>query len=182
MMDTERTTAEVLSLLANNVTGAISPQDMRDVVASCLGGYAGLLLSIGGAPVAQAVTTTDQVVTVFNIASAQSSTTFANGCSANPGTGELTIGVTGFYNVHFFLSVSSDVNNKIVHLTPYINGNIGLVEVDRKFGTQNDVGVIAMSGVVPYTAGDVVDVRARVETGTANLNWEAASFYIHRVG
>lgn len=182
MADTERTVGSIQSLLADNVSGAISPQDLRDALATTLGGYASLILTISGAPVVQGLTTSDQVITAYDMVGAQSSTNFTGGCSANATTGVITVGQTGFYLVAFFTSSRVDANNKIVHFTPYINNSIGLVEVDRKFGTSNDVGVVAMNAIVPYTAGDDVDVRARVESTTTNITYEALAFHMHRVG
>lgn len=183
MADTERTTAALQALLADNTSGAIGPQDLRDLLASCLGGYAGLLLSIAGSPAAPlTLTTMDQVLTQYNAVSAQSSDLFTGGCSADAGTGKITIGQTGLYHVGFFASCRVSTNNKIVHFTPYIDNVIGLVEVDRKFGTSGDVGVVSMHAVVPYTGGAVVDVRARDEAATTDITFESMAFHVHRVG
>lgn len=181
MADTERTIADLQARLLDNATGAISPQDLRDLLASSLGGYASMILSIAGSPAVQGLTVTDQVITAYNAVTAQSISNFANGCSADAATGKITIGTTGLYHVGFFSSCRTDVNNKIVHFTPYISDVIGLVEVDRKFA-QNDVGVVSMHAVVPYTAGATVDIRARIESGTTNITYEALGFHVHRVG
>jgi hypothetical protein len=183
MADTEKTTSELQTLLANNASGAISPQDLRDFMASTMGGYASMILTIAGSPATpQGLTTSDQIITAYNAVSAQSSDLFTNGCSASAATGKITIGQTGYYLVSFFTSSRVDDNNKVVHFTPYIDDAIGLVEVDRKFGTANDVGSIAMNAIVPYTAGAVVDIRVRVESGTTNITYEALGFHLHRVG
>jgi hypothetical protein len=183
MAETERTLSDLQSILATNTSGDISPTDVRDLLASSLGGYASMILSIAGSPsAAMGLTTTDQVVTEYNLVTAQSVDNFTGGCSASAVTGEITIGVTGLYHVAFWSSCRVDDNNKVVHFTPYINGSIGLVEVDRKFGTGGDVGSIAMSAIVPYTGGVTVDVRARVESGTTNITYEALGFYVKRVG
>lgn len=47
MADTVRTLASLLSLLADNTTGAISAQDLRDAIVSIMGVYGGLYIDDG---------------------------------------------------------------------------------------------------------------------------------------
>jgi len=181
-MSTERTTAEIMALLANNQTGEISPEDIRDAFATSHGGYAGLLLSIAGAPTTLPVSTTPAVITQYNIRSAQSVDANTGGCSADPATGIITIGQTGIYKVGFFCSSSIDANNRLGKFTPYINGSIGLVDVERAFSNANDVGSISFHGVVQYTAGDQIDMRVALNTGTATMTFVSLGFHLHRIG
>lgn len=54
MTDSIRSRAQILALLANNSTGEISPQDMRDAIVSLFGVY-GIIRTVGNA-VVQALT------------------------------------------------------------------------------------------------------------------------------
>ncbi len=183
MAQTERTTAEVNALLADNTSGEISPIDMRDTIASALGGYGSLILTIAGAGATKsAIGQTPLKITEYNAAGPQSSDTNTNGTTVDDAAGTITIGQTGVYYVTFFCSFSLDANNKTVHFQPFINDVVGLVEVDRFLGTGSDVGVVSMGAVVQYTAADVVDIRVFIDSGTAELTFEAMGFSVFRVG
>lgn len=181
-MATERTTAEINALLADNTGGDISPQDIRDAFATSHGGYAGLILSIAGAPATLPVSTSPAVITQYNIRSAQSVDTNTGGCSADPATGIITVGQTGIYKVGFFCSSSIDANNRLGRFTPHINGSVGLVDVERAFSNANDIGSISFHGIIPYTAGDQIDIRVALDTGTATMSFVSLGFHLHRIG
>jgi hypothetical protein len=183
MSQTERTTDAVMALLADNTTGNIDPEDMRDAIATSMGGYASMILNIAGSgAVKSSVSTTPVKITEYNVVTAQSITDNAGGSSADAATGVLTVGTTGCYFVSFFTSFSLDGNNKLVHFQPFINNTVGLVEVTRFIGTGSDTGLVAMNAVVPYSAGDEVDIRVLLNTGTQDVTFEALGFTIFRVG
>lgn len=183
MAQTERITSDINALLADNTTGAISPQDLRDAIASAFGGYGSLLLTIAGAgAIKSAVGQTPLAITEYNAAGPQSVSVNTTGTAVDAGAGTITIGQTGFYYVSFFSSFSLSQNNRVIHFQPHINDVVGLVEVDRFVGTGTDIGVVAMGAVVPYTAADVVDVRVFIDTGTADITFEALGFSAFRVG
>lgn len=183
MAQTERLTTDIQTLLADNSDGAISPQDMRDTVASALGGYCGMVLTIAGAgAVLSSVAQTPVKITEYNAKPAQSVDVNTAGTTGDIAAGTLTIGADGYYFISFFSSFSLSQNNKTVHFQPFIDDVVGLVEVDRFVGTGTDVGVVAMNAVVSYTAGQVVDVRVFIDSGTANVTFEALGFSIFRVG
>jgi hypothetical protein len=89
MPDTERTWADLQTALADNTTKDISPQDLRDAIVSCLGGYASMYVSAGA--VAQALTAVPALVTCWTGIGAQ------RGASADPATDTITVGVAGDY-------------------------------------------------------------------------------------
>ena len=183
MPQTERTTAAIQSLLANNTTGDISPQDLRDVVATVFGGYASMLLTVSGAPVTKTgIAQTPLIITEYDLVGSQSVDANVGGSAASAVTGKITIGQTGFYWVSFFASFFASANNILVHFHPFIDNAIGLVKVDRFLGTGADVGVVSMGAVVPYSEGAEVDIRIFVDTGTVNITFEAMVFSVFRVG
>lgn len=184
MAQTERSNTDIIALLADNAAGAISPQDLRDAIASFMG-YASMVLSVGGAPqVMNAVGTTPVLVDVFDVALTQSADVNVGGTAVTLSPDyRLTVNSTGVYSVHFFASFSSSANNKLVTFTPHVNGVASsLLEVDRFIATGSDTGVVAMQSIVPYTAGQYGDIRVNVDSGTANLTFLAAGMSIHRVG
>lgn len=183
MPQTERTTAQIQSLLANNTTGDISPQDLRDAIATVLGGYASILLTVSGAPATKTgVAQTPLVITEYDLIGSQSVDANVGGASASAATGEITIGQTGLYWVSFFASFFASANNVLVHFHPFIDNAVGLVKVDRFLSTGADVGVVSMGAVVPYSEGAEVDIRIFVGAGTTDITFEAMVFSVHRVG
>lgn len=183
MSQTEREQTEVRTLLADNETGLISPQDLRDALASHMG-YAGLILTVAGAPaVMSSVSTTYALLDIFNLISAESVTVNTNGTNAvlSP-TYSLTVGSTGIYRICFWASFSTVANNRLVTFRPHVNGSPGIVEVDRFLSTGSDTGVVSFEGIIPYTANDVIDMRVKLDTGTSDMSFLAAGFNIHRVG
>jgi hypothetical protein len=54
--------------------------------------------------------------------------------------------------------------------------------VDRWIGTGTDTGVVAFDGLITYTEGQYIDMRVKIDNGTANLTFLAAGFSAFRVG
>lgn len=182
-MTTERTTSAINALLADNSIGAISPQDLRDAIATAMGGYASLVLTANNAPATlSSVGTSYSVITQYDIVGAQSSDNNTSGSSASAASGLITIGTTGVYLVTFSTSFSTSANNKLVTFRPHIDGSPGIVEVDRAIGTGSDIGSASITGVVTYTAGQSVDMRVKIDAGTSNVIFQALAFAVVRVG
>lgn len=183
MTQTERTLAAVQALLADNASQDISPQDLRDAIASAAGGYASLLLTITGAPATLVgVAQTPVLIAEYDLRASQSIDANIDGHSADLVTGAITVGETGIYFHSFFASFSLSINNRTIHFQPHTNNAVGLLEVDRFIGSAGDVGVIAMHAVVPYAKGDVVDMRVLIDSGTGDVTFEAIGFCMFRVG
>lgn len=183
MAQTERDMSLVQSLLADNTAGAISPQDLRDAIAS-LQGYGCLLLAGGGGGTTiNSVGTSYVLVDVFDTITTQSSTANTSGvtCALSP-TYALTFGSSGVYRVGFYASFSSSGNNKLVTFREHKNGVAQPVEVDRFIATGSDTGVVSFEDIEVESAGDVIDLRVKIDTGTTNLTFLAAGITAHRVG
>lgn len=183
MSQTEKDIAAIQALLADNTGRGISPQDLRDAIASALGGYAGLLLSIGGAPVVKsAVSATPLIVSEYDTVTAQSADENIDGSSASEVTGVVTIGATGIYKIDFFVTFKSSVNNQEVAFEHFQNGSLANHEIRRFIGTGSEIGAASFSGVVSYAAGDTHDVRVSVDAGPADITFQSVGLSLHRVG
>lgn len=182
MAQTERDQVAVRALLADQVTQEISPQDLRDALASAMG-YAGMVLSATGAPATMlGVGTGYSLVDVFDTVTAQSSDVNSGGSDADLGPNyRLTLNTTGIYRIEFWGSFSSSLGNKLVTFRPHVNGSPGIVEVDRDVAA-NDTGSVSFAGIIPYTAGDFIDMRVKIDSGTADLTLLAAGLNACRVG
>jgi len=182
MAQTERDQTAVRTLLADNTTADISPEDLRDAMASAMG-YGCMVLSAAGAPaVMSAVGTTFELFDVFDTIHAQSSDVNTDGTSLTlSSTYDFTIGATGIYRTGFWASFSSDGTPTIITFRPHINASPGAIEVVRS-ASSSDVGVVSFEEISSLTAGDLLDMRVKIDTGTADLSFNAAGCLIHRVG
>jgi hypothetical protein len=183
MSQTERDQIAIRTLLADNAIGAISPQDLRDALASLMG-YGGLVLSEAGAPsTLNSVGTAFKLIDVFNTISSQSSDVNAGGVvvTLSPTFG-ITLTAAGIYKLDFFASFSSSANNVLTSFASHVGGSAGLIQVDRFIGSGPDTAVTAMSQIAAFDAGDVLDCRVKIDAGTTNLTFLAVGFTAHRVG
>jgi hypothetical protein len=183
MAQTEQDQVGIRALLADNGTGAISPQDLRDALASQMG-YASIVLSAAGQPLTvTGVNQTYALVDIFDTIASQSVDVNTNGCTATLGTDHrITFGSAGFYYVSFFASFYTDTNNELITFRPHISGAPGLIEVDRWIGTGADTGSVAMNSIVPFTAGQYLDIRIKSDVGTEDVTFKAAGLCVHRAG
>lgn len=173
----------IFGLLPDNVDGLVSPQDLRDAIASVMG-YAGLLLTVAGAPDnIVSVGTSPKLIDIFDQITAQSIDVNLSGSSAalSPDF-DITFGADGIYQLQFFASFSLSANNRLVKFTPHIDGSPGSVEVDRFVSTGADTGVVAMTAILPVTAGQSLDMRVNIDTGTTTITFLAAALNMFRVG
>lgn len=182
-MDTERTTPELIVALADNAVQAISPQDIRDLLASLAGGYGEIRLSTASAPATiLAVGTSFVLIGVADVVSAQSSDVNADGIEANlTPTYDMAIGVDGLYRVCLWASFGTSVPNKTVTLCPHVNGSPVALEADRKLSS-GDAGVASMECWAFLSAGDLVDFRCKIDSATSNIIFYGLGFSIKRVG
>lgn len=181
MPQTERDMATIFGLLADNVTGDISPQDMRDAIASLMG-YGGIFLTSGGSGTINGVGTGYALIDVFDTISAQSNTVNTGGVSAQLAPNyRLTVGSAGVYRIAFYASLSSSQANRLITIREHKNGNLDTLEVSR-WVSASDTGAVAFEGIESLNANDVIDMRVRINTGTTNLTFTAAALTLHRVG
>jgi len=181
MPQTERTTAEVNEILKDNTSKDISPQDMRDVVASIFGGYASLGFA-GAASGSLAVSTTPAVITQYDVRETQSIDVNLEGCAADQSTGIITIGQAGIYQVNFYCSFDLNQNNRLVTFQAFRNGLANEPGLERFVSNGADVGEVAASGQAVLADGETVEIRASLDTGTGNMSFTSLGFSVFRVG
>ena len=183
MAQTERDQATIRSLLADNVSGNISPTDMRDALASLMG-YASLALTPTGAPATMsAVGTSFELIDIYDDIVAQSSDVNAAGSDADLTPDfRLVANADGFYKVDFSASIDSSANNRLLTFRPFVNNAVALTEIQQFMSNGSDIQIISFSGIGNFDPGDQIDMRVHVDTGTSNITFHAATFTMHRVG
>lgn len=173
MADTRRTRAELLASLADNSTGDISAQDLRDFLVTIMGGYASLK-TVDGTTAQGSINATPAKVTTWDTNGA------ANGLIPDHTTDDITVDVSGVYFVECDISFSGSGNSTFqVHLR--VDG----VEADegfhRKIGSGGDTGSAGFHGIVSLTAAEVLTVYIESQDGGTTITPSDAQFSAHQI-
>jgi hypothetical protein len=166
MADTQQTITALKTLLADNTTQQISPQDVRDIVETVRAGYAALYVSA-------AVESSIGVAGTF-VKAAGTTTLVTDPAAVNwsmPANNRLRYDGTADRVVQVVCSISMQAAAANVDLSWRLAKNgttIAATEITRKVSTGGDNGAAAVSGLVEVTNGDYVELWIANETSTAN--------------
>ena len=167
MADTRRTLAAILTLFANNVSGDISPQDLRDFVVSSHPAH-------GEIDVSSAAETTINTINVWE--DAAGTWVLADGTEFDMNTnGQLryTGAATETFEVAMHCSMTAAGNNKVWELGIGKNSTIIPYSfVRRKVATGADVGAAATSTIVSLDPNDYLTLMVRNTTDATNVTIE----------
>ncbi len=182
MTQTELTTADMNTALQDNVANDISPSDLRNAMATALGGYAGLFQAVGPTTMFL-VPATPTVISVWDNLSPKSLDVNAAGSTASLATEEITIGEAGVYHVDFFASFTTGNNNKTVQFQPFVNAVGTSFKVLQRLSTGSDIQSTPFTGIFAFAKDDTIDMRVAVVVGGPDdVLFQNASFSIFRVG
>jgi len=165
MADTQRTIAELLALLADNSTGDISEQDLRDVVVSLANSYGGFHVST---PIETAIALVNTPVKALG-------TTTVSGAVRGmdmPADNRLryTGAPTRFHTIRAALSVISAASNKVFEFYIAKNGVVDTTSgIRRKQGTSSDEGALALEFHIQLAQNDYVEVWVENVTDASNM-------------
>jgi hypothetical protein len=165
MPDTVRSLADILTLLADNASGDISPQDLRDAVVSLSGNYS-QLVSTGGSKVLSSAHAKFDLWT---------STGPESGCATgdHATNRRVTVSVDGTYDVSFNISGPSYANFRA---WLRVNNTTNLEAMGGSLGEYNWRGLLTLS------AGDYVELFVNNSgTGFITTNFTAARLVVTRV-
>lgn len=167
-MEVQRTIAELYALLADNSSGDISPQDVREIVETLRSGNAEMSLSVSAetsiAAIGTFVKLAGTTVQTANPAARLFSMTANNRLEY---TGVAKVIVTVHTNVT--LQLSSGVNQDI--RTRIAKNGLTITETDvlRLLSGTTDKGFVHCDANVEMVTGDYVEVWVANNTSTANL-------------
>lgn len=174
MADTQRDTAALLALLADNTAGDISAQDLRDTVVSILGGYGAITVQDGAA--AQTV----------NIAPAKLTGFSANGESSNVvpdhADDELNLPVAGVYLVSGSFSFSGTASRTFqLRLR---NGGVEVSGIGARvtLNASGDTQSAHFVGIVDCAADDILTVYVEADQDASSLTMIDAALVAKRIG
>jgi len=154
MADTIRTRAAVLTLLADNTSNDISPQDHRDGVVSMFGVYAMMSVQGNSTDLAPGSPSFPEL---FNIFDTQVSTGLTVDLVTNyRSTVDTNSDGTFYFN---FSTNFTGTNNAQVICALYKNGAITDFRLERKLSSGGDIGSASFCGIIDLVATDYVDIR-----------------------
>jgi hypothetical protein len=171
---TIRTNAALQTLFADNITGAISPQDLRDFLDSIMGVYGAIFVSAGvtGQTIVSGV---PEQVSEFTHDGA------ASGVTPAYGSNQITIDNTGIYAVNFNMSFQG-ITNCTFEFSMYKDGSpmSPVLGAQRKTGN-TDVGSCGFNCQVSLVAAEVLTIWVE---GDQNGSFTAndCQFTVHRIG
>jgi len=151
MADTIRTRAALLALLADNTTGEISAQDLRDMLVSIFGVY-GVIKCIDRS--------TPQTVADGVAEKLENFCTngLAVGMTPDKDNNQITVDKTGVYVLCFAASIESNVVNTTIYAHFAIDAGIEDGGFHQKIAPGGDVGSGACFDIVLINAAEVLSI------------------------
>ena len=165
MADTERTITACLTLLADNTTGDISAQDVRDTVVSLVSHKAEIYVAT------PAATTVSAVSTWYKMAGATSSGVIS-GHYTHPSDGRVTHTgtVTRTNLIQAVVSFTCASANQDVWISVYKSGTIVDSSIQKhKVGASGDISSTYIQCLVSLAENDYVEVYVLNDTSAANV-------------
>jgi len=177
MADTIRDLTALLALLADNTSGDISPQDMRDVLVSLHGVY-GEIYVADGSTAQSSLGTTPTKMTGF-AANGESS-----GTTPDHTNDQITVGTAGKYLVDFDVSFSGTGGATMKFHLRVNDGEQAKAALVRKLGVGGDVGNAGFACIMSLSANDVLTVYVETDNagGTDSITPEDAHLRVRRIG
>lgn len=168
MVDTKRTSSDLLTNIFQDgqADGAISANDVRDLIVSMLSPYGGGYME--GNATATTINTIDTFEDVAGTITANSALREVT-CSAG---GVLTYTGTPVRHFHVVtnLSMTAASNNQVIKFAWFKNGTTKLpAELHRKVGTGTDVGAASIHTDAMLSTGDTLQLKVTNGTSTASI-------------
>jgi hypothetical protein len=172
MADTRRTKTQILALLADNTTGDISPQDVRDWLVSSWGGYASININNG---VTAQVTGGSTPVKFTGFNTTEGSNGPSNGYTPDKTGSDITIDLDGVVLITCGFAFSGTGNTEF-EVYCYKNGVDTGLGFHRKLGTGGDVGSAGFTGILSVSASDYLELYIETPAGSASMTAENVQF------
>jgi len=174
MADTPRNLTDLLALLADNTTGNISAQDLRDMLVSCLGVYGSLSCFEAGA--VQTDPNTGAKLTCFT------TNGDAHGTTPDHTDDSIQIDVSGEYDIYFQCSFSGTAS-AVVKFRLRVDGVEQSFGCTRKIGTAGDIGSASFfAPAQDLTTGEKITVYIEADGATDDFTIDDCQFGCKMVG
>lgn len=173
MADTPRSLSQLLAILADNTSGDISAQDLRDMLVTCLGVYGSL--SCFEESTIQNDPNTGAKLTCFDTNGS------SNGMTPDHTDDSITCNVTGVYDIAAHISFSG-TNSSTVKMRLRIDGVEQPYGLTRKLGN-TDVGDASfLAPGISLTSGEKITIYVECDTSTDDITVVDAQFTARMIG
>lgn len=175
MADTMRSLATLATLLADNSTGDISPQDLRDgLLATVQPGHGEIYVS---SPVATTFGDTSTWVQVAGSYAISSPAT--NWAMTQNGRLYYTGAADRVLHIAMSISMTADNNNQVTNFGVGKDGTILTPSIiQRKIGTGADVGSTAAHAFTTISNGSYIAAMCRNTTSTASVTATTLNLFV----
>ena len=177
MADTQRNLAALLLLAPDQTTGDVSPQDLRDMLVSLLGGFGNIFTNDG--VTAQSITGGAAAVKMTGFVGNGP----ASGCTADKANNKLVANLTGKYMVVFQCSFSGSANITFQFHVRNGGAEITSLGCERKLGAGGDIGSCSIVGIGDFTAAQDIEVYVECDgVGAQSITPKQLSLAIKYIG
>ena len=175
MADTPKSVADLQTLLANNTSGAISPQDVRDFLVSALGIYGDISVFNNGTETQNNIGTTPVQLVGFDTDGN------SNGCTPAQASNQITVGVAGDYRVSFHCTFFGDAGIYKFRLRK--GGVEQSYGCGRKIGSSGDVGSTSFEApAITLAASDVLTIYVESDAASGDaITMQDSAFSVRMV-
>lgn len=170
-----RSISELQTLLADNTTGAISPQDLRDaLLATIQPGHGEIAVTTPAATVLSDTTTWVQVAGTYALSAGS-----MNWDMNTNGQLRYTGAADRYCHIAASVSFTVDGSNDVLEVAVAKNGTvIAVSKVQRKVGTGADVGSTALHAFIDVTTNDYLTVVVRNVTEAADPTFSTLNLFV----
>jgi hypothetical protein len=175
MADTERSLAALQTLLADNSSGDISAQDLRDFLVSCFSAYGSIYVQ-DGATAQTSIGTTATLLTGF-AANGESS-----GVTPNHADDELNIGVDGAYLATGCFSFSGTASRTFQLRLRKSGSEVAGIGCRVTLDASGNTTSASFVGIVACEADDILTVYVEADAADSSLTLIDAALGVKRVG
>ena len=175
MADTPRTLAQIQTLLADNTTGAISAQDLRDMLVSLENDHGEISITTA---VETSIATKDVWAEVTEPTWALTAGTANNFSMDTNARLQYDGNQTRIFHVACSVSWVSAGNGKIYELAVGVDGSINIPSiVRRKIAAGADVGSTAVHAMPAIASGSYLSLWVRNTTDTTNATISLSNLF-----
>ncbi len=175
MTDTQRDTSTLATLLADNSSGRITAQILRDVLVSVFGGYSWIYVE--SAAVAQVANIAAAKLTAFAV-----NGTPSNGPVPDAPNDQITTPIAGDYLAEADFALTGTAGRTLQFQLRKNGVAVPGARSRAKFDSAGDLLEISFAGLVTCAANDVLSVYVSADVDTTSITVVDASLVVRRVG
>lgn len=173
MVETMRSIAALLALTADNTSGDVSPEDLRDVITSLKVRYGSMHISSAVETVISAINTPTKVLGTTTLGLSTDFDMPVNGRLRYTGAADFA-GV-----VVYGASITGASSNQDTTMWVYKDAAVvPMSEAHRKIGTGSDIGRAVVISLVDFSTNDYVEAFIENDSSSANITYTSMTMMV----